>query len=67
MFRYMLVDFKSRVVPLNRDTVLAEFTTPDIAEFHGSRLIGDDFIAVSPTISARRLRPMVLHICYVRR
>jgi hypothetical protein len=46
-------DFKSRVVLLNRDTVLAETTPQEFAEGHGFRLLGEDGAAINPAIAFR--------------
>lgn len=43
--------FKARVVLLNRDTVLAEFTPGEFAESYGFRLLAEDSSAVNPGIS----------------
>jgi hypothetical protein len=43
--------FKSRVVLLNRDTVLTETTPQEFAEAHGLRLLADDGIAVNQAIA----------------
>jgi hypothetical protein len=46
-------DFKSRVVLLNRDTVLAETTPAEFAEGHGFRMLGEDGAAINPAIAFR--------------
>jgi hypothetical protein len=46
-------DYKSRVVLLNRDTVLAEATPQAFAEANGFRMLGDDNVAVNPGVSFR--------------
>jgi hypothetical protein len=45
--------FKARVVLLNRDTVLAEFTTQEFADAHGFRLLAEDGVAANPAIAFR--------------
>lgn len=45
--------FKSRVVLLNRDTVLTEATPQEFAEAHGFRVLTDDHVAVNPAITFR--------------
>jgi hypothetical protein len=43
--------FKARVVLLNRDMVLAEFSPPEFAEAHGFRMLADDDTAINPRIA----------------
>ena len=45
--------FKSRVVLINRDTVLAEAEPKEIAETHGFRMLAGDNMAVNPAIAFR--------------
>jgi hypothetical protein len=45
--------FKTRVVLLNRDTVLAETAPQELAEAHGFRMLAEDSIAVNPAIAFR--------------
>jgi hypothetical protein len=44
-------EFKSRIVQLNRDTVLAEIAPPEFAEANGFAVLAEDSIAVNPRIS----------------
>lgn len=46
-------DFKARVVLLNRDTVLAEFTPEEFALVQGFRLLADDNVVANPAIAFR--------------
>jgi hypothetical protein len=46
-------DFKARVVLLNRDTVLAEFTPADFAVEHGFRVLAEDNVVANPAIAFR--------------
>jgi hypothetical protein len=43
-------DFKTRVVLLNRDTVLAEVAPKEFAEAHGLRMLVEDNVALNPSI-----------------
>lgn len=43
--------FKARVVLLNRDNVLAEFTPEEFAAAHGFRMLADDGIAANPAVA----------------
>jgi hypothetical protein len=43
--------FKSRVVLLNRDTVLSETTPQEFAEAHGLRLLADDNVGVNQAVA----------------
>jgi hypothetical protein len=45
--------FKARVVLIDRDTVLAEFSPQEFAEGHGFRLLVEDNIAVNPVLLFR--------------
>ncbi len=42
--------FKSRIVLLNRDTVLAEATPKEFADAHGFRLLTEDDVAANPGV-----------------
>jgi hypothetical protein len=46
-------DYKARVVLLNRDTVLAEFTPREFANAHTFRFLPEDDIAANPDITFR--------------
>jgi hypothetical protein len=45
--------FRSRVVLLDRENALAEFTPQEFAEAHGFRLLPEDCVATNPSIMFR--------------
>jgi hypothetical protein len=46
-------DYKSRVILLNRDTVLAEMSPHEFAEANGFHLLAGDVVAVNPATAFR--------------
>ena len=45
--------FKARLVLINRETVLAEFTPAEFAEAHRFGVLNEDDVAVNPTVAFR--------------
>jgi hypothetical protein len=45
--------FKARVVLLDRETVLAEFTPQEFADAHGFRMLTEDNVATNPSVTFR--------------
>jgi hypothetical protein len=46
-------DYKARVVLLNRETILAEFTPREFADAHHFRFLPEDNVAANPTTTFR--------------
>jgi hypothetical protein len=46
-------EFKSRIVLLNRDTILAESTPREFAEAHGFHMLPEDNVATNPNVIFR--------------